>query len=67
MLLKTYIITYTSEDKYEMAKGVTIITNTSRNHAIKQFKKEIGDKKLVSIDQIKNKPGIVFNQNPVIE
>lgn len=67
MLLKTYIIVYTSENKYEMSKGITIITNQSRKHAIKQFKNEIGNLKLVSIDQLKNKPGIQFHQAPIIK
>ena len=60
---KFYVIEYTSNDKWEKSKGYCIITAENRKEAIITFAKKIQNRKLVAVNQVSRKKGLIFNQD----
>lgn len=65
---KLYLITYTSNDQWEMSKGIMIVSAKNKVEARKLAKEKIGGQEISTILLIKpTRAKILFNKEVVIE
>lgn len=60
---KFYLIQYSSNDEWEISKGVCLVGADSRKNAIKNFGEKIKNRKIKEINLISSKSGLIFNQD----
>lgn len=67
--MKTFLITYTTNDRWEMSEGIVIVNASSRQRAIKQLTFLTTSETVTSIKMLRNSKWqkIVFHQKPTIE
>ncbi len=65
--MKYYLIEYTFGDKWELSKGILIISANSKREAIKLAEKQIGSPKVEKVVLISSKKEkVIYNQDPAI-
>lgn len=60
---KFYLIEYSSNDKWEINKGVCIVCDETRRTAIKRFHEKVPNRTIKAINLVNSKKGIIFNQD----